>query len=104
MSKEFFFSILRISLTLTGSFSQKDPITSRSLCNYYGDEIDGVDDNTSAGKSFEYKTKVAGKTPERAGNEGDANRPSVTALIVEFTIPLRYLSNFWGFLNLPLIM
>ena len=28
-------------------------------------EIDGVDDNALQGKSFEQKTKIKGKTPER---------------------------------------
>ena len=34
-----------------------------SLWNYYRDEIDDVDDNASDGRSFEYKTKIVGKTP-----------------------------------------
>ena len=42
-------------------------------------------------------------TPERSGNEGDTNRPPVQTLSVEVTIPLKYLSNFWRFLDLPLI-
>ena len=44
-----------------------------------------------------------GKTPQRTGNEGDANRPPVPALNVEVTIPLKYRSNFWRSLDLPLI-
>ena len=44
-----------------------------------------------------------GKTPQRPGNEGDANRPPVRTLNVEVTIPLKYLSNFWRSLDLPLI-
>ena len=69
-------------------------MTSRSLWNYYRDEIDDVDDNASDGKSFEYKTKIVGNTPERPGNEGDANRPSVPTLNVGVTIPIKYLGNF----------
>ena len=38
---------------------------SESLWNYYREEIDDVDDNASDGKSFKYKTKIVGKTPER---------------------------------------
>ena len=38
-------------------------MTSGSLCNYHRDEIDGVDDNSSDGKSFEYKTKITRKSP-----------------------------------------
>ena len=56
-----------------------------------------------SGKSFKYKTKIVGNTPERPGNEGDANRPPVPTLNVEVTIPLKYLSHFGGFLDLPLI-
>ena len=37
-------------------------MTSGSLWNYYRDEIDGVDDNASQGKSLKYKTRVTGKT------------------------------------------
>ena len=53
--------------------------------------------------------KIVGKTqerPERSGNEGDADRPTrppAPALNVEVTIPLKCLSNFWRFLDLPLI-
>ena len=46
--------------------------------NYYRDEIDDADDNASDGKSFEYKTKIIRKTPQRPArpeNEGDENSP-----------------------------
>ena len=49
------------------------------------------------------RTKVAGKTPTQPGYEGDANRPAVPILNVEVTIPLKYLSNFRRFFDLPLI-
>ena len=48
-------------------------MTSRSLWNYYRDEIDDVDNNASDGKSFEYKTKIVGKTLARPQNEEDIN-------------------------------
>ena len=44
--------------------------------NYYIDEIDDVDGNASDGKSFEYKTKIVRKSPQRPTrpeNEGDGN-------------------------------
>ena len=47
-------------------YSQNYSTTSGSLWNYYRDEIDDVNDNTSEGKSFIYKTKIVGKTPERS--------------------------------------
>ena len=53
-------------------------MTSGSLWNYYRDEIDGVDDNASDGKPFEYKTKTVGKTPQRPSqpeNGENTNRP-----------------------------
>ena len=56
-------------------YSQNYSITSRSLWNYYRDEIDGIDCNAADSKSFKYKTKIMGKSPEQTGNEGDADRP-----------------------------
>ena len=47
-------------------YSQNYSTTSGSLWNYYRDEIDGFNDNTSEGKSFIYKTKIVGKTPGRS--------------------------------------
>ena len=84
-------------------YSQNYSVTSGSLWNYYRDKIDDVDDNASDGKSFEYKTKIVENTPERSENEGDPNRPPVPTLNVEVTIQLKNLSNFWRFLDLPLI-
>ena len=84
-------------------------MSSGSLWNYYRDKIDDVDDNTSDGKSFKYKTKTIGKTPERPpqpGNPGDANQPAqpaVPTLNVKVTIPLKYLCNFQRILDLPSI-
>ena len=84
-------------------------MTSGNLWNYYGDKINNINDNASDGKSIKYKTKIVGKTPERPaqpGNKKDANwttQPAVPTLNVEVTIPLKYLSNFWRFLDLPLI-
>ena len=46
---------------------------------------------TMTSKSFEYKTKIIGKTPND------------TTLDTEVAVPLKYLRNFWRFLNLPLI-
>ena len=78
-------------------------MTSGNLQNCYRDEIDYINDNASDGKPFKYKTKIVRKTPTRPGNEGDANRQVVLTLNVEVTIPLKYLSNFWRFLDFPLI-
>ena len=79
-------------------------ITSESLRNYYRDEINDDenenDDNrnkinnskTTTSKYFKYKTKVIGSTPHNASR-----------LNVEVVAPLKYLSNFWRSLDLPLI-
>ena len=37
---------------------------SGSLWNYYRGKTYGVDANSSNGRSFKYKTKVVGKSPE----------------------------------------
>ena len=84
-------------------YSQNYSMTSRSLWNYYRDEIHDVDDNALDDNFIEYKTKIVKNTPERPGNEGDANRPPVPVLDVEVTIPLKYLSNFWRIPDLLLI-
>ena len=47
---------------------------------------------TTLNKSFEYKTKLIGSTPN-----------DHTTLNAEVVVPLKYLSNFWRFLDLPLI-
>ena len=73
--------------------------TSGSLWQYYRDEpfLDNngaiadflADNNNSA--SFKFKTKIAG----RSGNDGTKN--------VKIRVPLKYLSNFWRTLEMPLI-
>ena len=49
-------------------------------------------DKTTTSKSFEYKTKITVKSPDN-----DA------VLNAEVVVPLKYLTNFWRFLNFPLI-
>ena len=49
-------------------------------------------DNLANSKSFKSKIKITGKTPNK-GNEKD----------VEIMVPLKYLSNFWRTLEMPLI-
>ena len=63
--------------------------TSGSLWQYYKDN---PNDNLANSKSFKSKVKVTGKTPNN-GNTKD----------VEITIPLKYSSNFWRTLEIPLI-
>ena len=60
-----------------------------SLWQYYRDELN---DNLADSESFKSKIKITGKAPNN-GNEKD----------VEIMVPLKYLSNFWRTLEMPLI-
>ena len=80
------------------------PMTLRSLWNFYRDETNNFaeennadsyktnNNKTTTNKFFEYKTNKIGRTPY------DNN-----TLDTEVVVPLKYLSNFWRFLDLPLI-
>ena len=63
--------------------------TSGSLWQYYKDE---PNDNLANSESFKSKVKITGKTPNN-GNTKD----------VEIIVPLKYLSNFWRTIEMPLI-
>ena len=63
--------------------------TSRNWWQYYRDD---PNDNIIQSESFKYKIKITGKTPA-AGNTKD----------IEIAVPLKYLSNFWRTLEMPLI-
>ena len=63
--------------------------TSGSLWQYYKDD---PNDNIIQSESFKYKIKITGKTPA-TGITKD----------VEIIVPLKYLSNFWRTLKMPLI-
>ena len=75
--------------------------TTGSLWNYHRDEPSNPLSSNS--KSFKYKTSITGKTYNiGAGEEGyDANKVGKNE--AEVVIPLKYLSNFWRGLNIPLI-
>ena len=83
-------------------------MTSGSLWNYYRDKTDEVDvkNNAPDGKSFEYKTKIVGETPERLpepGYPGDADQsaqPPEPSFRVDMNTLVEYLSNFWKSLDL----
>ena len=70
------------------------------IYSYYKDEIndsaieinnDCNNDKTIRRKYFEYKKKIIGSTP----NDSNTLNP-------EIVVPLKYLSNLWRFLDLPL--
>ena len=62
---------------------------SGSLWQYYRDE---PNDNLTDSESFKSKMKITGKTPD------DANIKDVEIIVL-----LKYLSNFWRTLEMPLI-
>ena len=70
-------------------YSDKYAKTSGSLWQYFRDE---PDDDLEDSESFKSKIKITGKTPND-NNEKD----------VEIMVPLKYLSNFWRNLEMPLI-
>ena len=63
--------------------------TTVNLWQYYRDE---PNDNLTDSESFKSKIKITGKTPDD-GNTKD----------VEMIVPLKYLSDFWRTLEIPLI-
>ena len=63
--------------------------TSGSLWQYYKDD---PNDNLTDSESFKSKVKITGKTPNNANTKD-----------VEIIVPLKYLSNFWRTLEMPLI-
>ena len=79
-------------------------LTPGSLWNHYRDEVnDDANENNDAvnyrinikkekSKSFEYKTKITGNI-QAVNNRLDG----------EVLVPLKYLSNFWRSLDLPLV-
>ena len=58
----------------------------------YGNITDEPNKNLADSESFKSKIKITGKTPNN-GNEKN----------VEIMVPLKYLSNFWRTLEMPLI-
>ena len=64
--------------------------TSESLWQYCED---GPNDNLADSESFKSKVKITGNTP----NDGNTKD-------VETIVPLKYLSNFWRTLEMPLIV
>ena len=95
--------ILLMPIYNLSEYSNNYSMTSGSLRNYYKDEINGdknenddngkkINNKTTASKSFKYKTKIKRSTTDNARR-----------LNAEVVVPLKYLSNFWRSLDLPLI-
>ena len=73
----------------SNKYSNNYSKTSESLWQYYKDD---PNDNKKQSDSFTCRIKVTGKTPA-VGYTND----------VEIAVPLKYLSNFWRTLEMPLI-
>ena len=92
-------------------YSKNYKKTTGSLWNYYRDEPS--DPLSSNSESFKCKTSITGnaynideKVTDDDGNEADNPKydtDKVGKNETEFFIPLKYLSNFWRNLNIPLI-
>ena len=85
--------------------------TSGSLWQYCKD-IPSVDDNgaiadfngANATDSFNFKTKITGQTADNKNNNNNNNNGNIAGRVdVEIIVPLKYLSNFWRTLEMPLI-
>ena len=75
--------------------------TTGSLWNYYRDEPSNPLSSNS--ESFKYKTSVTGNTYNIGAGEAGYDTNKVGKNETEVVIPLKYLSNFWRSLNIPLI-
>ena len=68
--------------------------------NYYRDKTSNPLSNS---ESFKYKTSIAGNTFNIGNGEAGYDTNKVGKNETELAIPLKYLSNFWRSLNIPLI-
>ena len=75
--------------------------TTGSLWNYYRDEPSNPLSSNS--ESFKYKTSITGNTYNVGDGEDGYDADKVGKNETEVVIPLKYLSNFWRTLNIPLI-
>ena len=92
-------------------YSKSYSKTSGSLWNCYRDELtDGTNDDNSPSKnvikskSFKYKTIITGSTYNVAATAEGYNADKEGTKEVELAVPLKYFSNFWRTLNIPLII
>ena len=70
-------------------YSKSYSKTSGTFWNYYKDIST---DPIANSESFKYKTSITGKTADDGNTKG-----------VDFSVPLKYLSNFWRTLDIPLV-
>ena len=85
--------------------------TTGSFWNYYRDEPNNPPtDNYNAdpitnSESFKYKSSITGKTSNANQENGENTKRGNTKIKknLEIVVPLKYLSNFWRTLDMPLI-
>ena len=82
-------------------YSKNYKKTTGSLWNYYRDEPSNPLSTNS--ESFKYKTSITGNTYNVGADEANYDANKVGKKETEIVIPLKYLSNFWRNLNIPLI-
>ena len=82
-------------------YSKNYKKTTDSLWNYYRDEPSNPLSTNS--ESFKYKTSITGNTYNVGADEANYDANKVGKKETEIVIPLKYLSNFWRSLNIPLI-
>ena len=92
-------------------YSKNYSKTTGSLWNYYKDEPNNPPRNNynadpiTNSASFKYKTSITGKT-SNANQENGVNTEQENTKIkknLDVVVPLKYLSNFWRTLDIPLI-
>ena len=73
--------------------------TSESLWQFKRDEVsvDNADLTIDNSQSFKYKAAVLGKTADAVNNTNSSVKGA------KIVVPLKYLSNFWRSLEMPLI-
>ena len=91
-------------------YSKNYSKTSGSLRNYYRDQLTNeTNDNNNPNKivinakSFKHKTSITGGTYNVAATVRDYDAKKEGTKEVENAVPLKYLSNFWRTLDIPLI-
>ena len=85
--------------------------TTDSFWNYYRDEPNNLPlknyntDPLTNSESFKYKSSMTGKTSNenQENNENTEERNTTTKGNLIIVVPLKYLSNFWKTLDMPLI-
>ena len=75
--------------------------TTGSQWNYYRDQPSNPLSTNS--ESFKYKTSIAGNTYNVGNDDGNYEANKAGKNETEIALPLKYLSNFWRSLDIPLI-